>query len=227
MIDLLLGAGLIVREGSSQLTITNQGFQFLLADIMEQLATVIVQYFASYLEQREELLDAISIISFLAFSKPDFSSSLATLPKSQQKQLKPLDDLGLVFLPPQAKTVFCPTNLCRFLSFAGEAPVSLMKSEGFIIVETNYKIYAYTNSPLHLSILSLFIKIKTRFPNMIYGTLKQDSVQDAFKKGITASQLIKFITTHCHPIMRSQVNYIFLLSFTDLFPESGHPSNDH
>lgn len=172
---------------------------------MEQLATLMIQYCSSYLEQRDELLDAISIISFLAFSKTDHTYSLTALSKPQQKQLKGLEALGLVFFPPQNKSAFCPTNLAKFLSFVGDAPVSLMKSEGFIIIETNYKVYAYTNSPLHLSILSLFVKIKTRFPNMIYGTLKQDSVQDAFKKGITANQVIKFITTHCHPIMRSQV----------------------
>ena len=61
--------------------------------------------------------------------------------------------------------------------------------EGFIIVETNYRIYAYTDSTLQISILSLFINMQTRFANMVVGLLTRDSVREALGRGITADQV--------------------------------------
>jgi Transcription factor Tfb2 len=61
--------------------------------------------------------------------------------------------------------------------------------QGFIIVETNYRIYAYTSSTLQISILSLFINMQTRFANMVVGILNRDSVREALARGITADQV--------------------------------------
>ncbi|KAI4846026.1 TFIIH and nucleotide excision repair factor 3 complexes subunit [Aureobasidium sp. EXF-8845] len=74
--------------------------------------------------------------------------------------------------------------------------------KGYIIVETNYRIYAYTSSPLNISILSLFANLKTRFPNMLTATLTKSSIQQAIAAGITADQIITYLTTHAHPILR-------------------------
>lgn len=62
--------------------------------------------------------------------------------------------------------------------------------EGFILIETNYRIYAYTQSPLQIAILSLFISMQTRFPNMVVGTITRDSVREALVRGITAEQAL-------------------------------------
>lgn len=59
-----------------------------------------------------------------------------------------------------------------------------------------------TNSTLHISILSLFINLKNYFPGMVTGTLSRESVQKAFEKGLSASQILSFFRAMAH---RSQI----------------------
>ncbi|KAJ9651851.1 RNA polymerase II transcription factor B 52 kDa subunit [Neophaeococcomyces mojaviensis] len=73
---------------------------------------------------------------------------------------------------------------------------------GFIIIETNYRLYAYTSSPLQIALLSLFINLRSRHPNLVTGKLTKSSVQRAINIGITADQIISYLTTHAHPQMR-------------------------
>ena len=56
----------------------------------------------------------------------------------------------------------------------------------FIIVETNYRIYAKTENKLWREILKLFVTTKKEFKNMFYGLMEKDSVERAFKKKISA-----------------------------------------
>lgn len=73
---------------------------------------------------------------------------------------------------------------------------------GFIVIETNYRLYAYTSSALQIALLSLFINLRSRHPNLVTGKLTKSSVQRAINIGITADQIISYLTTHAHPQMR-------------------------
>lgn len=42
---------------------------------------------------------------------------------------------------------------------------------------------------LEIAILNLFIDIRTRYPNLIVGRLERDTVKEAMKNGITATQV--------------------------------------
>lgn len=75
------------------------------------------------------------------------------------------------------------------------------ESSGFIIIETNFRLYAYTSSPLQISVLNLFVSLKTRFANMVSGNITRESVRDALQKGIKADQIIQYLTVHAHPQM--------------------------
>lgn len=61
--------------------------------------------------------------------------------------------------------------------------------EGFIIIETNYKLYAYTNSELQISILSTFCNIIYRLPNFIMGLITRESIRKALINGISAEDV--------------------------------------
>jgi transcription initiation factor TFIIH subunit 4 len=86
------------------------------------------------------------------------------------------------------------------------------KGEGFIVLETNYRIYAYTgplillreshklgpqlaplsfspDNPLQTAVLNLFVTLKSRFPNLVVGSITRDSVKRALLNGITADQV--------------------------------------
>lgn len=79
-------------------------------------------------------------------------------------------------------------------------------TQGFIVLETNYHLYAYTSTldvnqllffvdlsmqgnPLQIAVLNLFASFKVRFSNLIVGTLNRDSVKKALANGITADQV--------------------------------------
>jgi transcription initiation factor TFIIH subunit 4 len=65
-------------------------------------------------------------------------------------------------------------------------------------------IHDWIASPLQIAILSLFIELKTRFPNMITGTLTRDKIRESMDKGITADQIIEYLETHAHPVMKQE-----------------------
>ncbi|KAI4842145.1 TFIIH and nucleotide excision repair factor 3 complexes subunit, partial [Aureobasidium sp. EXF-8845] len=136
--------------------------------------------------------------------------------------LEDLSDFGVIYRRPSDTSRYYPTRLATTLT--SDSPALLNTSmaaaalgvtptggnmvapqeteKGYIIVETNYRIYAYTSSPLNISILSLFANLKTRFPNMLTATLTKSSIQQAIAAGITADQIITYLTTHAHPILR-------------------------
>ena len=55
-----------------------------------------------------------------------------------------------------------------------------------MIVESNFKVYAYTDSELYRAILRLFMREDYIFKNLVVGMLTRDSLKEAFKKRITA-----------------------------------------
>jgi transcription initiation factor TFIIH subunit 4 len=119
-----------------------------------------------------------------------------------------LRDFGLVYIPNASQ--FCPTRLATTLTSdatalrsvsAGfdAASTSTAGSKGFIIIETNYRVYAYTSSPLQIAVLALFAALKVRFPNMVVARISRTSIRKAIEQGITSEQIITYLTTHAHP----------------------------
>ncbi|KAJ1882712.1 RNA polymerase II transcription factor B 52 kDa subunit [Coemansia sp. RSA 486] len=104
--------------------------------------------------------------------------------------------------------------------------------KGYIVVETNCRVYAYTDSPLHIAILNLFVHLVSRFSNFVTGVLTRTSVRRALSHGITADQMIAFLTTHAHPQMQGNVP-VLPITVTDQIrlwekeKNSLHPSPAH
>lgn len=73
------------------------------------------------------------------------------------------------------------------------------QDKGHIVVETNYRVYAYTDSNLQVALLALFTELLYRFPNLVVGVLTRDSVRQALRGGITAEQIISYLEQHAHP----------------------------
>jgi transcription initiation factor TFIIH subunit 4 len=82
---------------------------------------------------------------------------------------------------------------------------SAATAQGFIVLETNYRLYAYTNSPLQIAILNLFVAMKSRFENLVQGVITRDSVRNALSNGISADPIIYFLSSNAHPQMRTNV----------------------
>lgn len=165
--------------------------------------------------------DVLSFLFTLGSLELGISYSTSNLTPTQQQMLEDLADFGLVYRRSGTAERYYPTRLATTLtSDAPALPNSSLTSttvgsdattaaaadgeKGYIIVETNYRLYAYTNSPLLISILSLFVQLQTRYPNLITGKITKNSVLSAISMGITSQQIIAYLTTHAHPILRRQ-----------------------
>ena len=73
-----------------------------------------------------------------------------------------------------------------------------------VVVQTNFQVVAYTRSKLHISTIGLFCDVQSyrRLPNVIFFHLSRDSVRGAFRLGITADQILRFLHVHAHPMLR-------------------------
>ena len=128
--------------------------------------------------------------------------------------------LGLVYFRPNAPRIFYPTHLLVDLCIdaPSSSPVApLAGSAGrpgagasgdteaeatdgrCIMVETNYRIYAYTSSVLQEQILRLFVQMLYKMPHMLIGVITRKSVRNALVNGITARQIIEYLHLHAHP----------------------------
>ncbi|KAL0240587.1 hypothetical protein I308_106385 [Cryptococcus tetragattii IND107] len=98
---------------------------------------------------------------------------------------------------------FWPTHLATSLCSGDASAIQSQSADDkrFLILETNYKIYAYTSNELEIAILNLFVDIRIRYPNLVVGKLDRQHVKAAMEKGISARQIIAYLSSHAHPQM--------------------------
>ena len=70
----------------------------------------------------------------------------------------------MVFFPFQRTAGrFYPTRLVLNIASGENKGLLERHREGFLVVETNYRIYAYTNSDLQVALIGLFAELLFRF----------------------------------------------------------------
>ncbi|KAL1407463.1 RNA polymerase II transcription factor B 52 kDa subunit [Vanrija albida] len=230
VLDLLYISGLMAdpyaQDGRppvyDRLTITSKGFQFLLEDRQAQLWQLLM-YFVQHRQARgESAADVISVLFSLGcmqlgqdYSASDsFPDSLAILDE--------LEQYGFIYKRRtlsngRKRDQFFPTHLATSLC-SGDSSVSRSQSaddKRFLILETNYKIYAYTSNELEIAILNLFVDIKIRYPNLVVGKLNRRHVKAAMDNGISAYQIIAYLSSHAHPQMYNHPPPLLHPSVTD------------
>ncbi|CAK7227119.1 RNA polymerase II transcription factor B 52 kDa subunit [Sporothrix bragantina] len=75
------------------------------------------------------------------------------------------------------------------------------KAQGSVIIETNFRMYAFTSSPLQIAVLALFVKLNQRFPGMVAGKMSRESIRRAISYGITSDQIISYLAANAHEQM--------------------------
>lgn len=221
VLSLLKLGGLMEGAGTSaaSLKITNSGFQFLLQDLNIQIWTILLEYLNLTQELNMDPVDVLNFLFVLGLLELGKAYSVLGLSETQLSMLPDLRDYGLIYQRSEGSPRFYPTRLATSLTSEStglkssssvvdkavhdaESKDSSESQTGEIIIETNFKLYAYTNSPLEIAILNLFVTLKTRFSNMVIGQLTRESIRNALYNGITAEQIIRFLETHAHPQMR-------------------------
>lgn len=196
---LLQRAGLMQRDAdaSNHLSITSQGFQFLLQNVNKQMWTLLLQYLSMAEDRNMDLVEVLAFFFTVGSLELGQSYKTADLSPTQMQMVEELGDYGLVYRPGKSAKYFYPTRLATTLT-STTMPLLAMSNDkeeqGYIILETNYRVYAYTGSQLRIAILNLFVTLKSRFPNLVVGQLTRDSVKSALSKGISAEQVRRALT---------------------------------
>ncbi|BAO40696.1 RNA polymerase II transcription factor B subunit 2 [Kluyveromyces marxianus] len=231
VLDLLQHSGLMEEANYGELKITNQGFQFLLQDVNAQIWTLLLQYLKMAETLQMDPVDVLNFIFMLGALQLGKAYKVDMLSNTQRIMLQDMRDYGLIYQNQSDFKKFYPTRLATLLTSDTKAfrsaSVALdsvlhkandgaaategeglpdesaeQTQDGALIIETNFKLYSYSNSPLQIAILSLFAHLKSRFANMVTGQLTRESVRNALLNGITADQIIAYLETHAHPKMR-------------------------
>eukprot|EP00112_Aurelia_sp_Birch-Aquarium-sp1_P019487 Seg4826.2 transcript_id=Seg4826.2/GoldUCD/mRNA.D3Y31 product="General transcription factor IIH subunit 4" protein_id=Seg4826.2/GoldUCD/D3Y31 len=203
VINILIKAGLLRLQPEDRTTsITSAGFQFLLMDTVSQVWYFMLQYLEATDQHKADIVEYLSFLFQISFSTYGKDYSVEGLSQKQFNFLQHLREIGLVFQRKRKSRRYYPTKLAINLGSAVTGETSLEVSQHrFVVVETNYRVYAYTDSALQLALISLFCDILCRFPRFSVATLSRESVQQALASGITAEQIIHFLRSRAHPVM--------------------------
>ncbi|KAK9775342.1 putative Transcription factor Tfb2-domain-containing protein [Seiridium cardinale] len=217
--ELLIGGRLVERKSaaSPSVHITQAGFTFLLQEANAQVWTLLLLWLEAAEANPKVGMDHVDMLSFLfllASLELGRAYSTDALTESRRNMLPFLVDFGLVFIPKHDNKSFFPTRLATTLTSSESSLRSVSAgftaaSEGVadahdknaIILETNFRIYAYTSSPLQIAVLALFCELKMRFRELVSGRLTRNSIRRAVDMGITSDQIISYLATHAHEQM--------------------------
>ncbi|GMY37332.1 general transcription and DNA repair factor IIH subunit TFB2 [Fagus crenata] len=196
--------GLLSQRDKEAPRLTESGFQFLLMDTNAQLWYIIREYISNSEERGVDPADLISFLLELSFHVTGEAYNSNTLTEVQRNTIKDLTDLGLVKLQQGRKeSWFIPTKLATNLSVS--LTDSSSRKQGIVVVETNFRLYAYSSSKLHCEILRLFSRVEYQLPNLIVAAITKESLYNAFEHGITADQIITFLQQNAHPRVAQRV----------------------
>ncbi|EGX92992.1 TFIIH and nucleotide excision repair factor 3 complexes subunit (Tfb2), putative [Cordyceps militaris CM01] len=236
--DILIAGRLVDRRPSGSVGITQAGFTFLLQEANAQVWTLLLLWLDAQDADKNAAVDTLSFLFMLASLEPGRAYDTHALSEQRRDMLPALADFGLVYIPPQKRSMFFPTRLATTLtsgassglrsisdgvaaatsaarsspsssahqpasSSAGSGPLGGGSGDqpGAVVIETNYRLYAYTQSTLQIAVLALFARLTMRFPDMVAGRLTRTSIRQAIQFGITADQIIAYLAAHAHEQM--------------------------
>lgn len=212
-------AGVSLDPGAdpTALVVSDAGFRYLLLERSQQLWLLLQQYVSQTSQQggggssvgADTSPGALSLLLRLSFlpknvpQKADGSGATSRL-------LSDMCTLGVVYLmgaPASPSGLwYCVTPLAASVA-AGLATSGGSRGSGggHVVVETNFRVYAYTSSLIDLAVLNLFLRPEYRLPNLFVGVLTRDSVTGAQRSGISGDQIVEYLQQHAHPAVSQRV----------------------
>ena len=202
LVEILVHSGLMHRARESHLpSITPGGFQFLLMNESRQVWFFMLQYLRTCEQRSMDLVELLIFIFQLSISTVGSDYSTEEMSDTQLRFLQHLREFGLVYQRKRKSRRFYPTRMAVDLISGAKNENPQSRSRGYLLVETNFRVTAYTNSHLTTSILSLFLQILYRFPTMVVGIISRQSIHEALVNSITSDQIIGFLRANAHPAM--------------------------
>ena len=195
--------------------LTAAGFEFVLDERQQQLWCLVISYLKAVRENQSPLG---LLRTILAMGELGIGKCLTGAEALEQQFLRFLAELGVLYeerehaehtekarfwTTPGALALFrrdMSQKLSRSIGGgAGEA-----SEEQGLIVESNFKVYGYTSSPLHALLLGHFCEILVRLPNLVVGQLTAESVLKAMSHGIRAAHMLRYLEAAAHPRQRAR-----------------------
>lgn len=225
--ELLIAGRLVDRRPNGSIGITQAGFTFLLQEPNAQVWTLLLLWLEASETNKAAGMETVDMLSFLfVLASLELGRAYDTnaLTEQRKNMLPSLLDFGLIYIPQHKRSMFFPTRLATTLTSGGSSLRSISdgvaaatasatapaasgplggsaEQGGSVIVETNYRIYAYTQSTLQIAVLALFCKLNMRFPDMVAGRISRTSIRQAINFGITADQIVSYLAAHAHEQM--------------------------
>ena len=208
---------------TSKGTSDGQFFDFLLNSIRNQVSLFLYAYCKflfkikyRYLKDHDDNKEAVSegsilnllfnltlLLPMMSFSLKESEEKLSSLQipsKLVQDILIDLDSIGLIQVRVSKEkkvTSFAITPLIHNV-LHGSSPLE-KEFKHNIIIETDFKIYAYSHNMDYLeSLLELFSVTRCKLPGVVICSLREERVMEAFKRGITPNQILKYLNTNAH-----------------------------
>lgn len=199
----LVHSKLIVFEQNEPMPcITSDGFQFLLMDTKSQIWLFVLKLLELIDSKSSNLIECLTFLLQLNFSTYGRDYSTVGFSDTVLNFLQTLREIGLIYQRSRKDGRFYPTRLVIDLA-SGLRDVKIdVHRKGFIVVESNYRLYAYTSSRLQIALIALFCEIDYRFPNIAIGHITRDSIRQALKSGMSAQQIINYLIMHAHPTVK-------------------------
>jgi len=161
--DVILFSGLMSQDSNEVgLSITSKGFQFLLLDRASQVWFFVLEYLSWVREQGLNLVSILRFIFEISFTPVGKDLPIESRDDHVMKCLSHFREIGLLLLRKSISRRFYPTQLASNLVNGLTHADKSLEGEGFIVAETNYRVYAYTDSELQFRILSLFCEMMYR-----------------------------------------------------------------
>nr|CAG4635405.1 EOG090X04KD [Artemia franciscana] len=181
-----------------ELEVTRDGFQFLLMDTNSQVWYFILQYLESLEERKQDLVECLSFLFQLSFTTLGKDYCTRNMNDKIAEFIQHLREFGLLFQRKRKDGRFYPTRLALSVIPGASSHRLEMENQSYMIVESNYRLTAYTDSELQIALISLFAEPMYRLPGTLFSVITRDSVREALKHGITAAQIIAFIKSHAY-----------------------------
>lgn len=169
--------------------ITNKGFEFLLKTRNEQiwiLLFVIIKYL-SLKNSRDEEYEASLVRLIFEISHKNFDCFYKITNDDYLEFVSMMAEIGLVCC---SRNVLLINDLFKTLFVESNSV-----ENRFLYIESNFKIYAYTESKFELCILDMFCAPVAVLPNMIAYRLTEESATAAFTKKITSKQIVHYLVS--------------------------------
>ncbi len=235
----LLVMSRLVRIDNRHCEITPEGFKFVMKKPEEQVSTLVMKYIELSHDYKRDIVNVYKTIFALTLTRYEDLYRVGST-ADITSILEDFDDLGLVSLIERGggsgRLFKISYLLSQFLGIktastsgggggglvdlgSGEQLVGARglvdETERFLIVQTNYKVFAYTESRLFLAILQLFLNIEIKLPGLVIGSLTHKSVRNAFLKGIRAKDISNFLDARSIDIKSKTLQRIANIAFTE------------